>query len=175
MCLTPSSIRRALLSVSRLNSRPPRRESLSSTGTSTKTIEAPSITFTPRWAASTGQDCVRLHFFDGTVSYDEARTISRAPTTTGGPLFRLHRIETDHRRHFGKILALSRTCGWVPADELFNPYTMSTCSVTDFPFGDSLPWPSTLTSRCVPTCAAGPSLDITALRFHNIANTSCMT
>ena len=53
-------------------------------------------------------DCVRLHFFDAAVWYDEART--DIDSTDGRPqdhYLRLHRTKTDHRRHLGAISALA--------------------------------------------------------------------
>ena len=91
-------------------------------------------------------DCVRLHFFEDGVSYDEARTdiahTRRAPTR---PLLRLHRTKTDHRRHLGAISALADTFGEARAEGQSSRLTMSTCLVINSPYGGSLPCPSTLT------------------------------
>ena len=53
-------------------------------------------------------DCVRLHFFDPAVGYDEARTdIYSTDGRPTRPLFRLHRTETDHCSHIGAISAFA--------------------------------------------------------------------
>ena len=97
-------------------------------------------------------DCVRLHFFDSTVSYDEAR--SDIASTDHRPedhyfgytVLRPTIVATLGRSLFSPDMPCSlRTCGWARAEGPFSLFTTSTCLVVGSRYGGSPRWLSILT------------------------------
>ena len=74
ICWPPSTIRRASRSVSRASLRTPLRGVLVEHGYVDKDYRSTFYNFYARMGRQYRPDCVRLHFFDGAVWYDEART-----------------------------------------------------------------------------------------------------